>query len=55
VIAGLGTLCSERADIPLSRGMTVLVPYGAGRTEIAGDCDLIRCLPPNGSGPDSRS
>ena len=55
VIAGLGMLCSERADIPLSRGMTVLVPYAAGPTEIAGDCDLIRCLPPNGSGPDSRS
>jgi mannose-6-phosphate isomerase len=55
VIAGRGLLCSERGEIPLSRGMTVLVPYAAGRTEIAGRCELIRCLPPNGPGPDSRS
>jgi mannose-6-phosphate isomerase len=55
VIAGRGMLCSERGDIPLSRGMTVLVPYAAGRTEIAGRCEVIRCLPPNGSAPDSRS
>jgi len=53
VLAGRGLLSSDRGDIPLSRGMTVLVPYAAGRTEIAGHCELIRCLPPNGSALDS--
>jgi mannose-6-phosphate isomerase len=50
VLAGPGVLRSEAGcDVPLSRGMTVLVPYGAGRTEIAGGCEVIRCLPPDGS------
>jgi mannose-6-phosphate isomerase len=52
VIAGRGLLGSERGDVPLRRGMTILVPYAAGRTGIAGDCELIRCLPPNGSARD---
>jgi mannose-6-phosphate isomerase len=55
VIAGGGVLCTERGDIPLSRGMTALIPHAAGRTEITGHCELIRCLPPNGSAPASRS
>jgi mannose-6-phosphate isomerase len=50
VLAGQGTLCSEHADdLPLSHGMTVLVPYGAGGTRIAGGCEVIRCFPPYGS------
>jgi mannose-6-phosphate isomerase len=55
VIAGRGLLCSERGEIPLSGGMTVLVPYAAGRTEITGHCELVGCLPPNGSAPDRHS
>jgi mannose-6-phosphate isomerase len=50
VLAGHGLLCSEQADDqPLSKGMTVLVPHGAGGTRIAGDCEVIRCLPPYGA------
>jgi mannose-6-phosphate isomerase len=50
VLSGPGLLCSEHADdLPLHRGMTVLVPYGAGGTRIAGDCEVIRCLPPYGA------
>ena len=50
VLAGGGLLCSEQADdLPLSHGMTVLVPHGAGGTRIVGDCEVIRCIPPYGS------
>jgi mannose-6-phosphate isomerase len=50
VLAGHGTLSSEHADeLPLRHGMTVLVPYGAGGTQIIGDCEVIRCVPPDGA------
>ena len=56
VLAGSGLLRTEHGcDIPLSGGMTALVPYAAGGSEIAGDCEVIRCLPPNGAPPHSRS
>jgi mannose-6-phosphate isomerase len=56
VTAGSGLLRTEHGgDVPVSRGMTVLVPYAAGGAEIAGDCEVIRCLPPNGASPGSRS
>jgi mannose-6-phosphate isomerase len=48
VISGAGLLRSEPGDhIPLSAGMTVLMPYAAGRSEIQGACEVIRCLPPD--------
>lgn len=46
VTAGSGTLTAEGQSLPLRRGNTVLVPYGAGTTRLAGDLDVIRCLPP---------
>jgi mannose-6-phosphate isomerase len=53
VIAGSGLLRGEQGDdVPLRRGMTVLVPHGAGQTEITGHCELIRCLPPSAAPAD---
>ena len=52
VLAGQGLLRTEQAgDLAVSRGMTILVPYAAGDSELSGDCELIRCLPPGGAGP----
>ena len=49
VLSGDGLLRTAQGDeLPLSRGMTVLLPYSAGRSEISGRCELIRCLAPNG-------
>jgi mannose-6-phosphate isomerase len=49
VLSGDGLLRTEQGDeLPLARGMTVLLPYSAGRSEISGRCELIRCLAPNG-------
>ncbi|HEX4060180.1 MAG TPA: class I mannose-6-phosphate isomerase [Streptosporangiaceae bacterium] len=49
VLSGDGLLRTEQGDeLPLSRGMTVLLPHAAGRTEISGGLELIRCLAPNG-------
>ena len=31
--------------LPLSRGSTCLIPFGAGRAEIAGDVEAIVCRP----------
>jgi mannose-6-phosphate isomerase len=41
VLGGEGTL----GDLPLRKGMAVLIPYGAGETRIEG-VDAIRCRPP---------
>ena len=46
VTAGSGALRAADAELPLARGATILVPHGAGRSELAGDLDLIRCRPP---------
>lgn len=46
-VRGSGALkggASEGA-IPLTRGSTVLVPYGAGPTTVTGDVDVIVCRP----------
>ncbi|TWH18582.1 mannose-6-phosphate isomerase [Prauserella rugosa] len=46
VVDGGGALASERAAVPVSRGDTVVVPYGAGELELSGDVTVIRCRPP---------
>lgn len=46
VVAGSGALRAAGTEFSLARGATILVPYGAGRTVLAGDLDLIRCRPP---------
>jgi mannose-6-phosphate isomerase len=50
VLSGQGLLHTEQGgDLALRRGMTILVPYAAGGSELSGDCELIRCLPPDGA------
>jgi mannose-6-phosphate isomerase len=47
-VGGEGRLRSERGDeLDLRRGTTALVPHVAGVTTVAGDAELIRCLPPD--------
>jgi len=48
VLSGTGVLRSDAGSLDLSGGMTILMPYAAGQSEITGDCELIRCLPPGG-------
>ena len=46
-IQGDGTLRTEHGDeLAVGRGSTVLVPYAAGRTTLAGEVTAIRCRPP---------
>jgi mannose-6-phosphate isomerase len=46
-LAGQATLTTEASDVvPIQRGDTLLVPYSAGKIEISGGVDLVRCLPP---------
>lgn len=47
VLGGEGALRTSAGDeLELRRGMTALVPFGAGATTLTGDVDAIRCLPP---------
>lgn len=47
VLGGAGALrSSDGEELALHRGITVLVPYGAGATTLSGDVEAIRCLPP---------
>lgn len=49
-LAGAATLTTEVGDVvPIQRGDTMLVPYSAGKVEINGAVDLVRCLPPTAS------
>jgi mannose-6-phosphate isomerase len=46
--SGEGVLRTERGDgLPLHAGVTVLVPFAAGSTALAGELEVIRCLPPD--------
>lgn len=47
VVRGSGALAGgvSRAVIPLTRGSTVLVPYGAGTTAVTGEVDVVVCRP----------
>jgi mannose-6-phosphate isomerase len=48
VLAGEGTLRTENGEeLTLRGGTTALVPFAAGTTTVAGDVDMIRCLPPD--------
>jgi mannose-6-phosphate isomerase len=48
--AGTGTLVSDSFEpVVIRRGSTILVPYGAGRIEVTGTCQAIRCRPPSPS------
>jgi mannose-6-phosphate isomerase len=46
VLAGRGALMSDAATVSVQGGMTLLVPYGAGATRLAGDMSVLRCMPP---------
>ena len=52
VLDGRGRLSWDGGTLPLSRGATVLVPYGAGPTRIDGQVSLLRCMPPD---PDAQT
>lgn len=47
VLDGQGQLSWDEGALPLSRGTTVFVPYGAGATRLDGQVSLLRCLPPD--------
>jgi mannose-6-phosphate isomerase len=45
--AGTGTLSTGHGDpVPLRTGDTVLLPFGCGEAELAGDVHVVRCRPP---------
>jgi mannose-6-phosphate isomerase len=46
VIEGEGELQAAGHTLALRRGMTVLVPHAAGTTELRGELEALRCLPP---------
>jgi len=46
VLGGRGRLDCADGGLDLARGDTVLVPHGAGPCTLAGELDVIRCLPP---------
>ena len=52
VLDGQGRLSWDGGALPLSRGATVLVPYGAGPTRVDGQMSLLRCMPPD---PDAQT
>ena len=45
VVGGSGRLECAGGGLDVSRGETLLVPHGAGPCRLAGDVDVIRCLP----------
>lgn len=46
VSEGQGTLDTSAGTVALRRGSTVLVPYGAGPSQLRGRISALRCLPP---------
>jgi len=49
-LEGEGALRTEHGDeLALHAGMTLLVPFAAGTTVLAGELEAIRCLPPDPS------
>jgi mannose-6-phosphate isomerase len=47
VTSGRGQLTYSRGSLPVRRGSTVLVPYGAGLTTLEGGLQALRCRPPS--------
>jgi mannose-6-phosphate isomerase len=47
VLSGAGFITYPAGTLPVRRGSTVLVPYGAGPMTFEGHFDALRCLPPN--------
>jgi mannose-6-phosphate isomerase len=45
-LAGRGQLAWADGTLDVARGATLLVPYGAGPTRLAGDLSVLRCMPP---------
>jgi mannose-6-phosphate isomerase len=43
---GEGSLSGDGWEVPVRRGSTLVVPYGAGQISSDGDVELVRCLPP---------
>jgi mannose-6-phosphate isomerase len=54
VVDGDGRLDTEGGTATLARGESLLVPYAAGRGELTGSVDVIRCLPPAPNGDPKR-
>lgn len=46
VLAGSGELRTSGGVLPVRRGSTVVVPFGAGEVELRGDVVAVRCRPP---------
>jgi mannose-6-phosphate isomerase len=46
VLDGRGRLAWADGILPMARGTTVFVPYGAGPTRLEGDLSVLRCMPP---------
>jgi mannose-6-phosphate isomerase len=46
VLDGQGRLMSEAGALPVGRGATLFVPYGAGTVRLEGDLHVLRCMPP---------
>ena len=46
VLAGHGRLAWADGALPVARGTTVLVPYGAGPVRLEGGVSALRCMPP---------
>jgi mannose-6-phosphate isomerase len=46
VIRGRAVLRGDTWDLDLNRGDAVLLPYAAGRCELEGDAEILRCMPP---------
>jgi mannose-6-phosphate isomerase len=53
VTDGSGTLSWGKRGLGVSRGDTVLIPFGAGDCSVLGTVEAIRCLPPDPVAPDS--
>lgn len=47
VLAGRGMLRYGGAPLPIERGDTLVVPYGAGPGELRGEVEAVRCRPPS--------
>jgi mannose-6-phosphate isomerase len=47
VVSGQGQVTYAAGSLPVQRGSTILVPYGAGLTTLEGDLRALRCRPPS--------